>query len=189
MLVQDSREVPIPMHLRHFFYVYSYLYRSGPAAHAKRAPVAPVLVLRRVHGHALEAAPAHREGERVAVLEHAAKPAVPLQAQLHEAAALLRRRQAAYQQRLRRVPVRRQLARHAWPPGHKRSDYVHGQPPATAARHPSAITARTVCLPATEGLHISRVWLPSKPAAHQPPKALVCWTSQAAADASYPDSP
>ena len=41
-------------------------------------------------------APADREGERVAVLEHACKPAVALQAQLHEAAALLRRRQAAH---------------------------------------------------------------------------------------------
>ena len=69
------------------------------------SPVAAVGVLHRVHGHALEAAPADGEGERVAVLEHARKPAVALQAQLHEAPALLRRRQAAHQQRLRWVPV------------------------------------------------------------------------------------
>ena len=79
-------------------------------AQSQSSPVAAIGVLSGIDGHALVAAPAHAEGERVAVLQQLAKPAVPLEAQLQEAAPLLRRRQAADQQRLRRVPVLQQLA-------------------------------------------------------------------------------
>lgn len=44
------------------------------------------------------------------------EPAVALEAQLHEAAALLGSPQAADQQRLRRIPVPHQLAGDAWVP-------------------------------------------------------------------------
>lgn len=67
-------------------------------------------VLSGIDGDALEAAPADAEGEGVAVLQQLPKPAVALQAQLQEAAPLLRRRQAAHQQRLRGIPVLQQLA-------------------------------------------------------------------------------
>lgn len=75
--------------------------------------MAVVLVCDGVDRHGLESAPADGEDERVARLEEAAEPAVALEAELHEAAPLLARRQAAHQQRLRGVPVRDQLAGNA----------------------------------------------------------------------------
>ena len=128
------------------------------------APVPTVGVLCRVDGHALEAAPAHAEGEGVAVLEQLPEPAVALQAQLQEAPPLLRARQPAHQQRLRRVPVLQQLAGDAC----ARTSRASGAPtlsagssgvirqlwlflfsvssPAVAAPGPSAAAARKGCL-------------------------------------------
>lgn len=74
------------------------------------SPVAVVLVGDGVDRHRLEASPADGEDERVTRLQQAAEPAVALQAQLQEAAALFRGRQAPDQQRLCRVPVLDQLA-------------------------------------------------------------------------------
>jgi hypothetical protein len=75
-------------------------------------PMAHVVVADAVDGEGLEAAPAQREDERVAILEDARMPAVLLEARLHVAYLVLALEQRAQHQRGGGAVVLHQLTWH-----------------------------------------------------------------------------